>query len=106
MIKFDIVCDISAVDFIRLYHNFNIGCRSDALLTCHLLLKDQFQLQSSSYFEFMSVKKKNFNKEIFLRRSNFHRQWLMTPIFITLGTIQNMKGQLKHSTSFKTPLHS
>ena len=103
MIKFDIVCDISAVDLIRLYHNFNIGCRSDALLTCHLLLKDQFQLQSSSYFEFMSVKKKNFNKEIFLRRSNFHRQWLMTPIFITLGTIQNMKGQLKHSTSFKTP---
>ena len=62
MIKFDIVCDISAVDLIRLYHNFNIGCRSDALLTCHLLSKDQFQLQSSSYFEFMSVKKRTSTK--------------------------------------------
>ena len=85
MIKFDIVCDISAVDLIRLYHNFNIGCHSDALLTCHLLLKDQFQLQSSSYFEFMSVKKKELQQRDFFTSvqfpqamandTDFHNTW-------------------------------
>ena len=96
-IKFGIVWNISAVDLIRRYHN--LRCRGDALFTCHLFLKDQFQLQSSSYFELMSVKK----KDISLRRPNFHMQWLMTSIFTTKGTIQNMWGQPKQSASFKTP---
>ena len=104
MIKFGIVWNISAVDLIRHYHNFKMSERCSFHLP--FILKRSVSVTVIVLLWTDECLKKNFNKDISLRRSNFHMQWLMTSIFTTKGTFQNMWGQPKQSATFKTPLHS